>query len=269
MLTIATQPQKYGVTENKKRTLDALTIQVLNATDEVAQLQAIVDSLTDKLATYQGFLTQADANKTQAQNNVTLMNTVIQNALNLKDNSEIALKEVIKANEKTEKVAKNCTSVTNKLIYTAEMVNKLANLIVRKKAQNPLISDQLITMVTAAGTNANNAVALSLVALNSAFVAQSTNKDVLNISGLENLQSVKLYNKLINDNLTSSPYKSLNTLLNDAYNFAVLEFDKMQKAYNETLNQLNLKTSDLNKAQINLKSLQSGLAAANAAALAS
>ncbi|WP_130735395.1 hypothetical protein [Flavobacterium sp. J27] len=263
------QPLKYGVTENKKRTLDTLTIQVLNATDEVSQLQAIVTSLTDKLATYQGFLTQADANKTQAQNNVTLMNTVVKNALNLKDNSEIALKEVIKANEKTENVAQNCTSVTNKLIYTAEMINKLANLIVRKKAQNPLISDQLITMITAAGNNANNAVALSLVALNSAFVAQSTNKDVQNISGLENLQSNKLYNKLINDQETNSPYPSLNTLLKDAYDLAVIEFNKMQKAYNETLNQLNLKTADLNKAQINLKSLQSGLAAANAAALAS
>jgi len=56
--------------------------------------------------------------------------------------------------------------------------------------------------------------------------------------------------------------------LNNAYNVAVIEFNKMQSAYNETLNQLNIKTAELNKAQINLKSLQAGLAAANAAALA-
>jgi len=259
---------KYGVTENKKRTLDSLTIQVLNATDEVSQLQAIVSSLTDKSTTYQGFLTQADANKTQAFNNVGLMNTVVKNAQNLKDNSEIALGEIILANSKTENVAQNTTSVTNKLIYTAEMINKLANLIIRKKAQNPLISDQLITMITAAGNNANNAVALSLVALNATFTAQSTNKQVQNTAALESLQSIKLYDKLTNDKKTNSPSLSLKTLLNNAYDIAVAEFNKMQSAYNETLNQLNLKTADLNKAQINLKSLQSGLAAANAAALA-
>ncbi|PXY46815.1 hypothetical protein [Flavobacterium hydrophilum] len=262
------KPSKYGVTENKKRTLDSLTIQVLNATDEVSQLQAIVSSLTDKSTTYQGFLTQADANKTQAFNNIGLMNTVVKNAQNLKDNSEIALGEIILANSKTENVAQKTTSVTNKLIYTAEMINKLANLIIRKKAQNPLISDQLIKMITAAGNNANNAVALSLVALNSTFTAQSTNKQVQNTAALESLQSIKLYDKLTNDKKTNTTSLSLNTLLNNAYNVAVIEFNKMQSAYNETLNQLNIKTAELNKAQINLKSLQAGLAAANAAALA-
>jgi hypothetical protein len=269
MNTITINVPKYGVTENKKRKLDSLTLQVLDATDEVSQLQAIVNSLTDKLATYKSFLTQADANKTQAENNVTLMNTVVNNATNLKSNSEIALEEVIRANSKTKKVAQQTTTVINKLIYTAEMINKLAGLITRKKAQNPLISDQLITMVTNAGTNANNAVALTLVALNTTYTAQSTNKETQSTATLEFLQSQKLLCKLTDDKKTNSPNVSLKTLLKSAYETAVVEFNKTQKAYNETLKQLNLKTADLNKAQINLSSLQSGLAAANAAALAS
>ncbi|MEM0577639.1 hypothetical protein DMB65_04005 [Flavobacterium cheongpyeongense] len=269
MSTLVMNQTKYGVTESKKRTLDSLTIQVLNATDEVSQLQAIVTSLTNKLNTYQGFLTQADANKTQAKNNVVLMDGVIKNALNLKDSSKVALNEIVHANDKTKEVAQNTTIVINKLIYTAEMINKLAGLITRKKAQNPLISDQLIALITKAGTNANNAVALTLVALNATFTAQSTNKDVLNTAALENVQSRRLYDKLTSDNKTNSPNASLKTLLNNAYQSSVAEFNKMQNAYNETLNQLNLKTAELNKAQINLKSLQAGLAAANAAALAS
>lgn len=268
MSTLVMNQTKYGVTESKKRTLDSLTIQVLNATDEVSQLQAIVTSLTNKLTTYQGFLTQADANQTQAKNNVILMDGVIKNALNLKDISKVALNEVVSANDKTKEVAQNTTIVINRLIYTAEMINKLAGLITRKKAQNPLISDQLITLINKAGTNANNAVALTLVALNSTFTAQSTNKDVLNTAALENVQSGKLYDKLTSDNKTNSPNASLKTLLNNAYKIAVTEFNKLQKAYDETLKQLNIKTAELNKAQINLKSLQAGLAAANAAALA-
>lgn len=259
---------RYGVTENKKRTLDSLTYQVLNAKDEVSQLQTIVKSLTDKLATFNGFLTQADANKTQAKNNVTQLDNIIKNALELKENSGISLEEINLANDKTNQVALNTTIVINKLIYTAEMINKLAGLITRKKAQNPLISDQLITMITAAGTNANNAVALSLVALNATFTAQSTNKDVLNTAKLENKQSSKLYNQLTTDAKTNSPNASLKTLLKNSCDIAVAEFKKLQKAYDETLNQLNIKTAELNKAQINLKSLQAGLAAANAAALA-
>lgn len=259
---------KYGVTENKKRTLDSLTIQVLNATDEVSQLQSIVTSLTQKLATYNGFLTQADANKMQASSNVNLIEAIIKNAQNLKDNSTIALDEIILARAKTEDVAQNTNSVINKLIYTAEMINKLANLIVRKKAQNPIISDKLVSMVTAAGTNANNAVALTLVALKATFTAQATNEEAKAAATLECLQSEKLLDKLTVDEKTGSKNLSIQTLLNNAYDDAVTEYNRTQKAYDETLKQLNLKTADLNKAQINLKSLQSGLAAANAAALA-
>lgn len=269
MNTITINTPKYGVTENKKRILDSLTLQVLNATDEVSQLEAIVNSLTDKLATYKSFLTQADANKTQAENNVTLMNTVVNNATNLKNSSEIAFGEVILANNKTKNTAEQTTVVINKLIYTAEMINKLAGLITRKKAQNPLISDQLIAMVTNAGTNANNAVALTLVALNTTYTAQSTNNETQSTATLEYLQSQKLLNKLTNNSKTFSSNLSLETLLNNAHASAVANFNKMQKAYNETLRQLNLKTADLKTAQINLNSLQSGLAAANAAALAS
>jgi hypothetical protein len=260
---------KYGVTEFKKRTLDSLTIQVLNATDEVSQLQSIVDSLTQKLSTYGRFLTQASANKEQTFNNLTQVENVIKNAQNLNDSSKIALGEILLANEKTEDVAQNTNSVINKLIYTSEMINKLASLILRKKSQNPLISDQLITLVTTAGNNANNAVALTLVALKATFAAQATSQEAQAAASLESAQSQKLLSKLTIDGKTGTKNYSIYTLLKNAYTKATKNFDKTQKAYNETLKQINLKTAELNKAQINLKSLQSGLAAANAAALAS
>ncbi len=267
--TLGMPRTKYGVTEHKKRTLDALTIQVLNATDEVSQLESIVSSLTQKLATYQGFVTQSDASKTQASNNLILLETVVKNTQNLRDSSVVALEEVRLADIKTETVAQNTTSVINKLIYTAEIINKLSGLIIRKKAQNPLISDQLVSMVTAAGTNANNAVALTLVALNATFAAQSTNKEAIAAAALESLQAEKLFDKLTVDAKTNSKNLSISTLLNKAYDKSEDEYKKMQNAYTVTLKQLNQKTADLSKAQINLKSLQSGLAAANAAALAS
>ncbi len=82
------------------------------------------------------------------------------------------------AKGQTVQVAENINSVINKLIYSAESINKLANLVVRKKAQNPLISDELVSMITTAGTDANNAVAVTLVALKSAFGGTSSESGV-------------------------------------------------------------------------------------------
>jgi hypothetical protein len=260
---------KYDVNENKKRTLDTLTIDVLKATNEVAQLQAIVDSLTQKLGTFNGFLTEAGANKDQALSNVTQVKNVVKNAKNLSDNSEIALSEIKLAAAKTELVAQNTNSVINKLIYTSDMINKLANLIVRKKAQNPLISDQLIAMVTKAGTDANNAVALTQVALKATFAAQATNKETHAAAKLEHLQSEELWMNLTEDKDPKTKDLCISKLLDKAYSDSTIDLNNKQDAYNRTLDELNNKTADLNKAQVELKSLQSGLAAANAAALAS
>jgi hypothetical protein len=260
---------KYGVTEYKKRELDYLSIQVLDAENEVTQLQAIVTSLTQKSATFQSFLAIADANRATALNNKNLVDAVVKNATDLQANSSIAFNEMVIAKAKAVDVAKNTNSVLNKLIYTAESINKLANLVVRKKAQNPLISDELVSMITTAGTDANNAVALALVALKSTFAAQASNQDSEAAATLEYTQSMKLLDVLTINADNDEPSLSLQHLLHGAYEKSKHDYIHAQDANNETLNQLNLKTAELKKAQVNLKSLQSGFAAANAAALAS
>jgi hypothetical protein len=61
---------------------------------------------------------------------------------------------------------------------------------------------------------------------------------------------------------------SLSYLLSTAYNTAKRYCDQIQDDVNRTTSQLNNAKIILNKAQVKLKSLQAGLAAANAAALA-
>lgn len=260
---------KYGITEFKKKELDALTTQVLDAQDDVTQLQAIVTSLTQKSNNFQSFLNAADANRTQALNNKELVDAIVQNALDLMNNSNVTFNEMVIAKAKTKDVATNMNSVINKLIYSAEAINKLANIVVRKKAQNPLISDELVSMVTTAGTDANNAVALALVALKASFAAQATNQDSEAATGLEYTQAMKLYEVLTVNSENENPKICLQKMLHSAYTKAKADYLHAQKANNETLQQLNLTTTELNKAQIKLKSLQSGLSAATSAALAS
>lgn len=274
--------RRAGITESKKAELDALTIQVLDAQHDVDQNQAIVTSLTEKLNNFQGYLAIADTKRTEALNNKNLVDQLVRSALDLRDNSEIAFNEVVKADNKTKELAIQIGDVMNKLIYSAEVINKLANSVIRKKALNPLISDELISVLTTAGTDANNAVALTLVALQSTYAAQATTIESEQALALEFIQSMNFYQTLTgtkpqeNQALPSNAVTEkkqiivpLQKLLHQAYKEAKSNYEAADYALNVTTVQLNNAQGALSKSQVNLKSLQSGLAAANAAALAS
>ncbi|RLJ80652.1 hypothetical protein [Pedobacter alluvionis] len=260
--------RKYGVTERKKNELDALTIQVMDAQGNVAQYQSIVNALTTKSNDLQGFLATATNNKTQAYNNKILIDQLVQSAADLQSNSKIAFNEMVEANVQTKFLTAKINTVINKLIYSAEVINKLANVIVRKKALNPLISDELVSMVTIAGADANNAVALTLVALQSAFVAQATEMEAETTIGLEYTQSIG-FTEMITGYANADGLASLQQLFYQAYAVAKKNYTLAEKANFTAAKQLNMAKASLNTAQVKLKSLQSGLAAANAAALAS
>jgi hypothetical protein len=273
----ALRPTKYGVTERKKQELDELSQKVLNAESSVEQLEAIVSSLTTKSNKLQADLATAETNKAKALSNKDLVNEVVENLLALKNNSEITFNETVLAESKIKTVSKEVSNLIDKLIFSAEIINKLGNLVVRKKATNPLISDELVTMVTTASADANNAVALTLVALQSVFAAQATTKESEAAVALETLQAVKLYEFVIGketvDDIESdvplSTATSIKGLIDSAYKINENMYNQALAASNDTIKQLNNTKRELSKAQTNLSSLQSALAAANAAALAS
>lgn len=270
-------PHRYGVTERKKAELDALTLQVLDAQQLVDQYQAIVTALTAKLNNFQAFLAIDDSNRTNALNNKNLVDQLVQSFLDLQNNSAIAFNEMAEADMITNELAINVNAVIQKLIYSAEMINKLAANVTRKKALNPLISDELVSMLTTAGTDANNAVALTLIALQTAFAAQSTNKESQAATSLEYVQAMDVYqlitgtdangNKVLDKD--GKPVGSLQRLLHKAYTSSKSNYKETQLAIKLTTDQLNEAQINLAAAQVSLQSLQSGLAAGNAAALAS
>jgi hypothetical protein len=201
---------------------------------------------------------------------------VVENLLSLKNNSETTFDETVLAESKIKKVAVEISDIIQKLIFSAEIINKLGNLIIRKKATNPLISDELVTLVTTSGTNANNAVALTLVALQSVFSAQATTKESEVAVALEVLQAIQLYEFVIGENVDDiqsakplSPETSISGLLDTAYNVQFNMYNQALAASKDTIKQLNSAKRELSRAQVKLSSLQAGLAAANAAALAS
>jgi hypothetical protein len=265
--------KKYGVTERKKAELDHLANLVLDAQYEVQQLQAIVTSLTEKSNKFQVALTGATADKAHALDNRNLLDAVVQNAHSLLQNSDIAFSETVLADVSTKNTASAVKNLIDKLIYSAEIINKLATIVIRKKALNPLISDDLVSRITTAGNDANNAVALTLVALQAAFTTQASNMESEAAASLEYIQAMQLY-----ETLTGTDYKGdktqnvstcLKTLLYTAYDKAEVTYKHAHRANTDTLLQLNVASVNLVQAQILLNSLQAALAAGNAAALAS
>lgn len=294
-MTTLTLNKKYGITEKKKAELDALSNEVLIAQNEVEQLQTIVNSLTEKSNNLQSLLAVDTQNKSTALANKESLNQIIDEVFDVLINSKITFKGILKSDVKIKEVAQSIEVVINKLIYSAEVVNKLSNLVIRKKAQNPLISDELVTMVTNAGTSANNAVALTLTALNSVITSQTTTIESQGVMALEFLQAIRLFefitgyvfehqneeeiNSFINRlydykkeimNATSfSNEANLTSLIYLAYDKAVVKYNSTLRASKKASEQLNESETRLSKATIKLNSLEAGLAAANAAALAS
>ncbi len=260
--------KRHGITEFKKNELDALTIQVTNAQEKVAQYQSIVNSLTTKSTDLQGFFATATNNKTQAYTNKMLVDQLVLSAADLQRNSDIAFNEMSKANLAMKTLTVNVNSVMSKLIYTADVINKLATLVLRKKAMNPLISDELVSMISTAGTDANNAVAVTLISLQSSFLAQATEMEAETAIGLAYTQSIAL-TKLLTGSFKEGNPNSLQSIFYQAYKDASVNYTLIEAANFRTSKQLGAAKAQLNTAQVKLKSLQSGLAAANAAALAS
>jgi hypothetical protein len=267
-------PKRYGITEKKKSDIDLLISQVTDVEAVVQQQSTVVSAITQKSIKYQSYLLDAENYRTQSLSNKNLVDQVVQNAVDLSENSEIAFTKMTIANENTEEVAKEITILINKLIYSVEIINKLSNLVIRKKSLNPLISDDLITKINAAGTDANNAIALTLIALKSIFAAQTSCLESEAATALEQKQVLNLYAALTgkknpNENTDVLVNNSIQSLLYKANTDAKIAYLESNKANDETIRQLNVATTNLNKAQIKLKSLQAALAAANAAALAS
>ncbi len=261
-----------GVTDAKKGEIKTLESKVLTAQGTVEKLQAIVTSLTEKYEKIEAALTSRDANKARALSTKKLFDTVLHQVKELCDTSTIVASQIDDSNVKIKRVAVDITTLMNKLIYTGEVVNKLSNLVVRKKAMNPLISDELVEMLSKAGADANNAVALTLIALESVFASQTITMESEATIVLENTQVAQLYAVMTQESTScegEAPQKNMKQLVDQMYEDSLALYTSTLEASDDVAKQLHSASADLDKAKMNLGSLQAGLAAANAAAFAS
>ncbi len=259
----------HNITEAKKAALDTLHARIITAQQEVSYMQAIVTALADKAATSQVLLSAADAARQAAKGNKELAVQLAQNADNLLQNAAANLNQAKLVDAGAQKMGADINSIVYKLAYASNVLNKLASMVIRKKALNPLISDELVQMVNTACTDTNNANALLLAAMQSTLSAQATAIDTHMAFELSYTLATNLYAITATGNKTAHSTTPLQQIFEDAYKNAKANYTLAETAKNKAYEELNTAQANLAQSQATLKSLEAGLAAANAAALAS
>lgn len=275
-----------GIVYKEKAKLDWLAMQVAEAQYEVDQYQAIVDAETAKSIQFNAYLTAAEVNKTAALTNFNLAIDIDSSVSSLCTSTGLALKQTGTATREIKRVSGEMATLINKLIFTVELIDRFGQLVNKQKLSNPLVPDTLISFMAKATADANNAVALTLAALQSCYVAEATSLRAQQIIALENDQVIELKTTIEQQTMASGQQEA--GAVRDG-NFIVgftadctgvlalvqQAYDKASEKYNQALTNVNIVNQQLAYAQsalatatTSLNSYKAGLAAATAAAYA-
>lgn len=254
-------PVKTGMAEKKLAEINKLTGQVIDAQLIADQQQQIVNTLTYHANESGALLTVMDANKDNAFTQNNLSEAFLQIVLDLQENAATANNEGAEAFKQTKKLTADIKSTADRLALSADTLSNLSKVVDNMKVRNVLISPDLITMVKNAMSDMDNAVALIQVALVSSFTTFASAALSTKALALNHAKTTVLYKKL-------SGKKSLSACFSTAYANAKQAYEETEKKTKEDTKQLNVAVSNLSRAQIKLKSVQLGLDAAKAAALA-
>ena len=266
-----------GIVYTEKAQLDFLATQVAEAQYEVNQQQALVDALQSKSSQFAAFLTEANNNKQTALANLDLAKNIDASINSLSNSTTLAKDQSVKAVAATIKISADMAILINKLIFAVEIINRFGQLVNKQKSSNPLVPDSLISTMAKASTDANNAVALTLTALQSCYAAEATSLRAQQVVDLQNTQmtSLKTQFELV-DSDTSVMANGGST--QDKFGLLALSkqaYDTFEQKYQQALADNTMVNKQLAHAQqmlvqatTSLSSYQAGLAAATAAAFA-
>lgn len=266
-------PMAPGVSVNKKADLDALTRQITVATAAVADWQNVVTALTAKSTQFAGYLANADANRNAALTNLNLMRDAAGSSVQLQQTSELAQKQTNRAVDKIGLASAQVADLIYKLIFSCELVDKLAQLVNKQKLINPTIPDDLIKYLGKATADANTAMAATLTAMSSCYAAEATgleSKEAMQliVKQIQNLYAQVMASAPAAQNKKQETPTDLMSMFEYNYQTALTDYQSALTANTAVSQQLAHAQLSLSNATSVLNSVKLGLAAATAAAFA-
>lgn len=265
---------KNGIAELKNAEIEALTNQVNKAQFRVNQLTTVVTSLTAKQANFAALLTDADSKKDVALANLNQAKTLVANVETLQRYALLVNQQTDKSLNNVRETANHMAVLIEQLIFSADVVEKLSGFVNRQKAANKVIPDALVAVLNQATSDANNAVALTLTALQSSYASAASVDEAGSVSALGARQAQQWLTLLtgvspdVQDSIaqkrTNAIIKSVEKVLKalgkaqrDNQNLMSQQNDKTQK-YEAQLGQLNKPEQAASQASLLKASATSG-----------
>lgn len=212
--------QKFAINDKKQAELDQLKAEIARAEYKVDQLDAIVVSLTAKQGSFTTAYASAETDRATALNNLNMVKQVVEGIKEMVRKANTVAAQTNGTNSQINETADNISVLIDQLIYSAEVIDKLALLINKKQASKVLISAELVTAVNTASSDANSAIALTLTALNSCFTAVASCGEANRMTFLEKGQSLNLFG------LVTGNMKAITDQITTAANLAVKEAEQ-------------------------------------------
>lgn len=279
MLEIASvSSQTLGIAERKNATRESLVRLVTQSQFEVAQKQVIVTALQAKAAQFGQYLADADADRHAALATLNAGKDALRNGGSLAVNMKTASAKCAAAADGAGTVSADIATLVGKLILAVERINKVGQQINRQKSNNPLVPDRLVEQVSSAATAADQAVALTLTALQGCYMAEATLVESREILSLGARQSQDLEARMRDGwdpqsgkvthladarfDLADGAGVGVVALLQQAYDDAQARYEAALASTDVVTRQLAHAQLQLDDAAIMLESYQSGLAAA-------
>ncbi|MEM7359761.1 MAG: hypothetical protein AAF431_11740 [Pseudomonadota bacterium] len=155
------------IRQAKNAEVQELTDKVFHAQNRVSELQAIVESLNEKKASFANLLATAETRQDRAMQDLEQVQTAANDAATLYQSITTLNKQANESREKTDTTAAQISELLEQLSYAIDFVDKLQTLVTMRKAENPTIPDELLAILTQASQDSNTAMAASLTAFNS------------------------------------------------------------------------------------------------------
>ena len=272
-----------GIAVKQLKNIQHLTDQVSLAQNRVAQHQVIVDAIQAKSNQFTALRSQAEHSQASALSNYNVGKNLVSGVDSLAKNYELAKEQGSRAATDISLLSKNMSSLINMLIFSVEVINKATQIISKQKALNPLVPDTLVAFMSKSTSDANNAVALTLTALQSCYVAESTLLESQHIISLAADQAITLQSgfnagwnvpmgapeaELSGVGADAPANSGVAASLNLFYRNAVKSYNTALVNNDNVSLQLTQAQTQLAVATMKLSSLQAGLKAATAAAYA-
>jgi hypothetical protein len=256
------------VTAEKTTRIKHLERQVENAKDNLAKAEATYNSYQSKSELFDELLAQDSNTMSIMTDQENLAVDLSQKVNSLFDTATVAIGTANDTYADTQALLKSVQKVVDATLLAATDITLSAELIMKRKASNPLISSELVSEAAKAATDANKAVSLIINTLTSTFNALSTANQANNTSEIVQAEILYLKDLVIQDTSLTDVDTSLvsiqETAKNNVDNSRSAQ-KEAQSAADEARQQMMKAKNGLNRATAELSNAEASLSAAQAA----